>query len=71
MFLTREELFELTERTQSAAQRRWLARMGYKFDVGPSGRPKVLRETVTERLSGVENDRRLSGLDLAALDKLE
>jgi hypothetical protein len=70
MFLTREELFELTERKQAAAQRRWLTLMGYRFEVGPSGRPKVLQEAVTERLSGTNKSHRLSGPNLAAVDAL-
>lgn len=67
MFLTDEELAHFTERTQRPAQRRELLRMGYAFEVGASGRPKVLRSAVAERLSsGIGQKHR--GPDLNALD---
>ncbi len=50
MFLSRDELIELTDLKQPSAQIRWLTEHGYRFDVGASGRPKVLRSTVEARL---------------------
>lgn len=41
--LSRGELLELTDRRQAAAQIRWLQNRGYKYEIGASGHPKVLR----------------------------
>ena len=50
MFLTREEIAELTDYKRSADQIRCLRDHGYRFDVGASGRPKVLRSVIEQRL---------------------
>lgn len=50
MFLSRDELHELTDYKRPAEQIRWLTKRGYRFEVGASGRPKVLRATVETRL---------------------
>lgn len=53
MFLTPAELKELTDLEQHAAQIRWLTDRGWKFEIGASGRPKVLRaEAERHMLSG-------------------
>lgn len=52
MFLTREEVAELTGYQKSAYQQRWLdaEKLGYMVD--SEGHPKVLREVVLQRLGG-------------------
>jgi len=50
MFLSREELFELTERKMAHAQCRWLTDHGYPYDKSASGKPKVLRSYLERRL---------------------
>lgn len=50
MFLTREELRDLTDYKRPAEQIRWLTERGYRFEIGASGRPKVLRATLETRL---------------------
>lgn len=50
MFLTREEITELTDRKQPRAQIRWLTERGYRFEIGASGCPKVLRSVIEARL---------------------
>lgn len=50
MILTTEELIELTDRRQAAAQIRWLRDRGWKFEVGGNGRPKVLRAEAERRM---------------------
>lgn len=51
MFLSREELYELTDLKMPFAQCKWLTKHGYPFDISASGRPKVLRSYVEARLS--------------------
>jgi hypothetical protein len=43
MFLTTEELAELTEATTRSKQIEWLARRGWVFEISRLGNPKVLR----------------------------
>jgi len=50
MFLTSEELYELTGYKLAAAQCRWLEGRGYPFDSNASGKPRVLRAYVHQRL---------------------
>ncbi|MBU1363954.1 MAG: DUF4224 domain-containing protein [Gammaproteobacteria bacterium] len=51
MFLTKEEVHELTGYVRSADQCRWLKQRGWKFEVSRIGRPVVLRKHVEEMLS--------------------
>jgi len=44
MFLSAEQLAELTDRTQPAAQIRWLKRHRVPYWVSAAGRPKVRSE---------------------------
>lgn len=57
MFLTTEDLAGLTGRTQAAAQRRWLTRNGYNFEVRSDGRAAVLLEQVRSRQMGSRRER--------------
>jgi hypothetical protein len=50
MFLTRQELEDLTDYKLQSAQCRWLQEHGYIFEVGGSGRPKVLRAHVESKM---------------------
>jgi len=54
MFLSPDELTELTDYKHPAKQIRWLCEHGYRFDVGASGRPKVLRSEIERRLGRTE-----------------
>lgn len=65
MFLTREELIELTGYKLGKKQCKWLARNGYKFDVRADGRPAVARA-----LFEPVQPKRTSAFNLAALDAL-
>lgn len=51
MFLTKEELHELTGYVRPADQCRWLEKRRWKFAVSGLGRPVVLRKHVEEMLS--------------------
>ncbi|UCV01733.1 DUF4224 domain-containing protein [Dechloromonas denitrificans] len=52
MFLTKEEVRELTGYVRSADQCRWLEKRGWKFERNAiTGRPVVLRKHVEEMLS--------------------
>jgi len=50
MFLTNEEICELTGYKRHTAQCRWLADRGYRFEVNSLGRPVVLVSIVERRL---------------------
>ncbi len=52
MFLTKEELHQLTGYVRSADQCKWLEKRGWKFERSAiTGRPVVLRKHVEEMLS--------------------
>lgn len=55
LFLTQEEIKELTDLKIPKAQMRWLAQHAYPFEISAIGKPKVLRSTVLERLSKLNN----------------
>ena len=54
MFLTPEQLNELTDRRQSASQARILREMGIEHKVRADGRVMVLREHVKEQFGARE-----------------
>lgn len=68
MFLSKEELEQLTGYKKPSLQRRWLVNNGYGFDVRADGRAAVLKEQVHQQQSNGERKRRVSGPNLDALD---
>ncbi len=50
LFLTSDELRELTGLCVPAYQRRWLEKHGYVFETNASGKPKVLRAFLMQKL---------------------
>jgi hypothetical protein len=56
LFLTPLELVELTGRSTSAGQRRWLDANGYRFALNANGRPIVARGHVLARLGAAQAD---------------
>jgi hypothetical protein len=50
LFLSTDELKELTDLKIAKAQMRWLEKHAYPFEVSAAGKPKVLRSLVLERL---------------------
>ncbi len=52
MFLTHNELAELTERRTKSSQIAWLKVNGFRYVIGANGNPKVLREYVHAKLCG-------------------
>lgn len=50
MFLSQDELRDLTDLKVPKAQMRWLQRYAYPFEIAASGKPKVLREYVMKKL---------------------
>ncbi|WP_462382208.1 DUF4224 domain-containing protein [Pseudomonas sp. Marseille-QA0892] len=54
MFLTADEVADLTGYTKPSAQIKWLEAERYGFAVGGDGKPKVLREIVIARLGGMK-----------------
>lgn len=57
LFLTADELRELTGFKRPSAQARWLKSHGWPFEISALGAPKVLRGVAVARLGGSpEND---------------
>lgn len=56
IFLNAEEMFELTGLKLASAQCRWLTNNGYPFDKSQSGKPKVLRSYLEQRLCPALNN---------------
>jgi hypothetical protein len=52
MFLTQEEIKQLTGYKNPSAQMRWLQREGFYFRVAADGRPRVLKQFVINTLGG-------------------
>lgn len=57
MFLTSQELAELTGYKYKSLQVKWLISHGYKFDVARDGRPKVLLSFIEHTLGGKKFER--------------
>lgn len=51
MFLTKQELHDLTGYALSAWQRRWLDKHGYIYEVSATGAVKVLRSFVERKMN--------------------
>ena len=67
-FLTDEEVAMLTDYEKPALQCRQLRKMGFSFEVGRTGKPKILREVVAKRLGG--RVRREAEVNVKALSRL-
>ncbi len=55
MFLTAEEVSDLSGYKKPEAQIKWLTAERYGFAVGGDGQPKVLRQVVIGRLGGIQS----------------
>lgn len=66
-FLTQQELTDLTDLLQPAAQRRWLVAHGWAFEVSASGKIKVLREVMLRKMGGTSIAARRQGPNVEAL----
>lgn len=53
LFLSSEELRELTDLRIAKAQMRWLDKHKYPYEVSAAGKPKVLRSFVLDRLQNI------------------
>lgn len=57
MFLTDTDLQSLTGYQLPSAQKRWLVKHGWRFEVSAFGRPKVLIEYARQRLGVATDDK--------------
>lgn len=57
LFLSRDELMELSGRKQRSKVADWLVGNGYKFDVAADGWPKVLRAAMEAKLMPTNSKR--------------
>lgn len=53
LFLSQDELRELTDLKIPKAQMRWLEKHAYPFEISAAGKPKVLRSYLMERLKSL------------------
>lgn len=65
MFLTEEEVAELTGYKRTKDQVRWLDGERFGYVIGGDGRPRVLREVVLARLGSASSKRKEPQLRLA------
>ena len=70
LFLTSEQLEEMTGYRNHTAQATWLADNGYRFDVRKDGRPNVLLEQVRERQVSMKATERKPGPDFSWMDQV-
>lgn len=52
MFLTHEDLVELTGYKKPALQKRWMLDHGWPFVENAAGHPKILRSVVEKQMGG-------------------
>lgn len=55
MFLSPDDITELTGYKIPAYQIRWLRERGWVFEIGGDGRPKILTAHAMQRLGGVDS----------------
>ncbi|CAM3034219.1 DUF4224 domain-containing protein [Shewanella loihica] len=68
LLLTDDEVTMLTDYEKPKAQCRQLMKMGITFEVGRTGKPKVLRDAVKEKLGGSSfRKRKEPAVNVAAL----
>lgn len=61
MFLTHEEMIQLTGHHFHAYQRRWLDKRGWKYERAVNGRPVVLRSYAEGKLSDGQPEAKQEG----------
>lgn len=66
LFVTPEQLAEVTDRVQHAAQIRWLTTHGWKFEISSIGRPRVLVAEMERHMLGARQ-KQPRRLNLAAI----
>ena len=69
LLLSEDEIAMLTDYEKPKAQCRQLSKMGIKFEVGRTGKPKVLRDAVIRKLGG-NHRRKEPSVNLAALSSM-
>jgi hypothetical protein len=69
MFLTTDEIRELTGYQRHADQRNWLTRNGWKFEENAAGRPIVLRSYAEKRLGDDATAKKTSGPNFSVISK--
>lgn len=66
LFLTPEQLHEVTDLVQHKAQIRWLSARGWKFEVSSTGRPRVLLAEMERHMLGTKQ-KQARRLNLSAI----
>lgn len=69
LLLTEEEIVMLTDYEKPKSQRNQLQKMGIAFEVGRTGKPKVLRQVVIGRLGGSSKKKTVE-VNIEALSKM-
>lgn len=58
MFMTQQEVADLTGRSRASAQIRWLDDHRFGYVIGADGRPKVLRDVVLALLGASQQQKK-------------
>jgi hypothetical protein len=69
MFLTAEEIRELTGYQRHADQRTWLTNHGWKFETNAAGRPIVLRSFAERKLGDEQTGKKSTGPNFSVISK--
>lgn len=69
MFLTKDDIVNLTGYRRPADQCRWLKSHGWKYEISAVGRPVVLRRHAESRMSDVEQAPKEWSPNFAAMGK--
>ena len=60
IFLSSQELKDLTDLKIPKAQMRWLDKNKYPYEISAAGKPKVLRSFLFNRLQSISNNSKIS-----------
>lgn len=67
IFLSSQELSELTDLKIPKAQMRWLDKNKYPYEISAAGKPKVLRSFLINRLQNISNNLKISEPNFEAI----
>lgn len=67
MFLSEDDLHDLTGYVRAHEQKRWLTRHGWQFVENAAGHPRVLKSVVEAKLGGVATKPTRRGPNLEAI----
>lgn len=67
LFLSSDELRDLTDLKIAKAQMRWLDKNNYPYEISASGKPKVLRSFLFDRFNNISSNPQVSAPNFDAI----